>query len=134
MANEIPRHGEICWHEIMTPNAEAAKKFYGELFGWTNQNANMPGMEYYFLRAAGADKDFGGIMPMTGPMWQGVPPHWMMYVTVSDIDAAAKKVTELGGKVCVPPTDIPPGRFAVVNDPQGATFSLFQFKTDAPGK
>jgi hypothetical protein len=67
-------------------------------------------------------------MPMTGPEWRGVPPHWMVYVAVDDIDAAARKVVELGGKVCVPPTTIPVGRFAVVNDPQGATFSLFQGK------
>jgi predicted enzyme related to lactoylglutathione lyase len=127
MANEAqPAHGQICWNELMTPNAQGAEKFYGELFGWKAKATPMGDFTYHMLSAGG--KDFGGIMPMTGPMWQGVPPHWMMYVAVADVDAAAKKVVELGGKVCVPPTDIPVGRFAVVNDPQGATFSLFQFR------
>jgi hypothetical protein len=127
MADELRYgHGEICWHEVNTPDAEGAKKFYGELFGWTSQQVDMGGFPYHYLRAGA--KDFGGIMPMTGPEWQGVPPHWMMYVAVADIDAAARKVVELGGKVCVPPTAIPVGRFAVVSDPQGATFSLFQAK------
>ena len=65
---------------------------------------------------------------MVGPQWQGVPAHWMSYFTVDDVDAAAAKVKELGGNVCVPPTDIPVGRFAVVSDPAGATFSLFKGK------
>jgi predicted enzyme related to lactoylglutathione lyase len=120
------KHGEFCWFEVNTPDAEAARKFYGGLFGWKTQQMDMGGFPYHTLHLS--DKPIGGIMPMTGPEWQGVPPHWMLYVAVDDVDAAAKKVVELGGKVCVPPTTIPVGRFAVVNDPQGATFSLFQTK------
>jgi predicted enzyme related to lactoylglutathione lyase len=57
------------------------------------------------------------------------PPHWMSYIAVDDVDTSAAKVWELGGKVCVPPTDIPNvGRFCVVNDPTGATFSLITLK------
>jgi predicted enzyme related to lactoylglutathione lyase len=57
------------------------------------------------------------------------PPHWMTYIAVDDVDQSAAKVWELGGKVCVPPTDIPnTGRFCVVNDPSGATFSLITLK------
>jgi predicted enzyme related to lactoylglutathione lyase len=52
----------------------------------------------------------------------------MSYVAVADVDACARRVTELGGKVCVPPTDISVGRFAVVNDPGGATFSIITLK------
>jgi predicted enzyme related to lactoylglutathione lyase len=59
-----------------------------------------------------------------------VPPHWMVYFAVDDIDAAAARVEELGGRVAVPPTDTPAGRFAVVNDPQGAVFSIIRL---APG-
>jgi predicted enzyme related to lactoylglutathione lyase len=59
--------------------------------------------------------------------WGDVPPHWMVYISVEDCDAAAKKVAELGGQVCVPPTDLPEvGRFAVINDPTGATFSIIK--------
>jgi hypothetical protein len=130
MANEgSMKHGQICWNELMTPSAEGAQKFYSALFGWKSNPMPMGDFTYHML--SHDNRDFGGIMAMTGPMWQGVPPHWMMYVAVDDVDAAADNVTALGGKVCVPPTDIPVGRFAVVNDPQGATFSLFKMKQEA---
>ena len=67
------------------------------------------------------------MMPMRGEEWKGVPPHWMIYVSVADCDERAARIKQLGGNVCVPPTDIPNvGRFSVVNDPQGATFSIIQ--------
>jgi hypothetical protein len=71
----------------------------------------------------------GGIYK-TGPEYGGgAPPHWMAYVAVEDVDAKAAQVAELGGKVCVPPTDIPnTGRFCVINDPTGATISLITLK------
>ena len=57
--------------------------------------------------------------------WGELPSHWMIYFSVADCDAAAAKATELGGSVKVPPTDIPPvGRFSVIQDPQGAVFSI----------
>jgi predicted enzyme related to lactoylglutathione lyase len=60
-----------------------------------------------------------------GPEFGGAPSHWMAYVAVDDVDAKARRVEELGGKVCVPPTDIPnTGRFCVITDPTGATLSL----------
>jgi predicted enzyme related to lactoylglutathione lyase len=60
-----------------------------------------------------------------GPEFGGAPTHWMAYVAVDDVDAAAHRVVELGGSVCVPPTDIPTvGRFCVINDPTGGTLSL----------
>ncbi len=60
--------------------------------------------------------------------------HWMPYVAVNDVDAAAKKLQQLKGTVCVPPTDIPgTGRFAVVGDPQGAYFSLYKGLPESAG-
>ena len=120
------KSGDFCWHELMTPDAEAAKKFYGQLFGWKTNTVDMGGFKYTLLSNGGPD--IGGMMGMSGPEWTGVPPHWMLYVAVDDVDATCKKITDLGGKVCVPPTDISVGRFAVVNDPQGATFSVFKGK------
>ena len=69
----------------------------------------------------------GGMLPMRGAQWQGVPPHWTIYVTVADCDERAGHAVQLGGSVCVPPMDIPNvGRFSVVSDPQGATFNIIQ--------
>jgi hypothetical protein len=67
------------------------------------------------------------MMPMEGDMWPpDVPSHWMVYIAVEDCDAAAARVESLGGAVMVPPNDIPPGRMAVCNDPQGAVFSIIE--------
>ncbi len=73
-------------------------------------------------------KHVGGIFKMGAEFGQ-MPSHWMAYVAVEDVDAKAAQVAELGGKVCVPPTDIPnTGRFCVINDPTGATISLITLK------
>jgi uncharacterized protein len=120
------KHGMFCWLDVTTPDAAAAKKFYGELFGWRTKEEK-PGPHPYTMFTLDG-KEFGGLMPMTGPEWQGVPPHMMVYIAVDDINAAAAKVTQLGGKVCVPPTDIGVGWFSVVSDPTGVTFSLYQSK------
>jgi predicted enzyme related to lactoylglutathione lyase len=82
-------------------------------------------MTYTLFKQDG--KDVGGMLQMTAE-WAGVKPHWMAYVAVEDVDACAKKIPELGGKVCVPPTDISVGRFAVVEDPAGAVFSIITLK------
>ena len=57
---------------------------------------------------------------------RGIPSHWMVYFSVDDVDASAARVSELGGSISVPPTDISVGRFAVVGDPQGGTFTIFK--------
>lgn len=121
-----PKQGEPVWLEINTPDAEKAKAFYGGLFGWTFSGSDMGGFTYTMIHHQG--KGIGGIMPMVGDAWKGVPPHWMNYIAVDDVDASAKKAEELGGKICVPPTDLPVGRFAVITDPAGAAFSLWKSK------
>ena len=76
-------------------------------------------------------RSIGGLMQMTAE-WGEAPSHWMLYFAVTDAAASAAKVIDLGGTVCVPVTDIPGvGLFAVVNDPQGAVFSIIQLKAMA---
>ena len=119
----IPTHGAFCWNELSTTNVEAAKSFYTELLGWTLKESNVAGMTYNEI-VVGGGQHVGGIFQM-GAEFGSAPSHWMPYVAVEDVDASAKRVEELGGKVCVPPTDIPnTGRFCVINDPTGATLSL----------
>ena len=123
----MPKHGTFCWNELATTNLEACKSFYGELFGWKLERSNIPGMEYLEFGNEG-DCKLGGMHQM-GNEFGDAPPHWMSYIAVDNVDDSAAKVWELGGKVCVPPTDIPNvGRFCVVNDPTGATFSLITLK------
>lgn len=114
------------WSELNTRDTAAAHKFYTGLFGWeTLATDNPAGFSYTHWRVDGTD--IGGMMAMDANWPANVPPHWMIYATVANCDESAKKVAELGGRVCVPPTDIPEvGRFAVINDPQGAVFSIIQ--------
>jgi len=118
-------HGAFSWSELMTPDPKAATAFYGELFGWTVSTEKMPDGDYHLLKVG--ETSVGGMMgmpPGKGPM----PPMWGSYVTVDDVDATARRCTELGGKVLVPPTDIPSvGRFAMLQDPQGATISAITY-------
>ena len=122
--DRISPHGSFCWNELATTDAEAAKKFYSALLGWQFKDGSLGEARYSEIQVGG--ESVGGIYQM-GPEFGGAPPHWMAYVAVEDVDGAAARVEELGGKVCVPPTDIPAvGRFSVINDPAGATLSLIK--------
>jgi predicted enzyme related to lactoylglutathione lyase len=125
MAENKPAHGMFCWNELMTRDTEAAGKFYSELIGWKPADSGMPGMQYTLFKVG--DKDAGGMMAMPAEIPKEVPSHWMAYITVDDVDAAAKKVSELGGTVMHGPEDVPNvGRFCVIQDPTGAVVSLIK--------
>lgn len=118
-------HGAFGWSELMTTDAKAATEFYGGLFGWKIETMDMGTGPYHVLKVG--DKAVGGIMKWPAEAGQ-MPPMWGCYVTVDDVDATAKKCTSLGGKVVMPPTDIPTvGRFAVIQDKQGATLNIITY-------
>jgi predicted enzyme related to lactoylglutathione lyase len=107
---------------LATTDDAGAKKFYTELLGWQLKEGDVSPMAYTEIIVGEAH--VGGIYKMC-PEYGDAPSHWMPYVSVDDIDASVKRVEELGGKICVPPHDIPNvGRFSVITDPQGATLSL----------
>jgi hypothetical protein len=117
--------GAFSWNELMTPDPEAAGRFYAGLFGWTVKNLDM-GTGPYHVASVG-DTQVCGIMAMppdAGPM----PPAWGCYITVSDVEATVARCAGLGGKALVPPMDVPGvGRMAVLQDPQGAVFSVMAY-------
>ena len=118
--------GRVMWPELATPDAAGAVAFYKGLFGWkTKPDSGFDTAEY--IEWINGDTHFGGLLPMRGDKWAGVPPHWLIYITVADCNERAEKARSLAANVCVPPTDIPNvGRFSVLFDPQGAGFSLIQ--------
>jgi hypothetical protein len=119
--------GTFSWVDLATPDAAAAKAFYTHVFGWEAHDSPAgPDSVYTMLSLAG--KHVAGLYEMSAEQRaQGIPPHWLSYVTVDDIDAATEKVTALGGTVLAGPMDVmEAGRMAMVQDPTGATFALWQ--------
>ena len=124
--------GSLAWTQLNAKDPAAAKKFYPALFGWKVQDDEMPaamggGAYTTWLKS---DGPAGGMMPM--PKEAPAPSHWLPYFAVTDVDVAAGKASTLGALTYVPPTDIPGvGRFAVLADPQGATFAIVKFDKPA---
>ncbi len=127
MEEAMKQHGAFSWNELMTTDVAGAKAFYGELFGWSLRDEPMPEMVYTMAKVD--DKDVAGIMAIPDEA-KGMPATWGAYVTVDDVDKQVKRVESLGGKIMVPPQDIPDvGRFAVISDPQGAMLSIITYKS-----
>lgn len=123
--------GTFCWVELGTSDSAAAKKFYTELFGWTTQDSPMgPDMVYTMLKLDG--KDVGALYQLTADMTaQGIPPNWLSYVSVTSADDTAAKAKDAGATLMKEPFDVSTvGRMAVVQDPTGAVFALWQAGTN----
>ena len=121
-AELVNEHGALDWNELITPDVDSAAKFYEALFGWKAQTDDMGGgMTYTAFLLDG--RAIGGAMK---PPMDGIPPNWGVYFAVDDADAAVATARQGGAGVIVEPNDIPPGRMAVLTDPQGAVFSVLQ--------
>jgi uncharacterized protein len=120
--------GEVSWHELMTTDWAAAMKFYHEAFGWepSDQMDMGPAGKYQmFNRPHGM---IGGIMNKP-PEMANVPPNWMIYFRVPDVDTAAERIKANGGRILSGPMEVPGGdRVLSAADPQGAAFGLHQRK------
>lgn len=114
----MAQQGRFVWHDLFTSDVQAASAFYGAVAGWTFQ----PGGDGAWMIQSG-DEQIGRIAPLPQP---GIPPHWLGYVEVADVDAAGRRAAELGGRVHLPGTDVSNiGRFALLTDPQGAFFAVY---------
>lgn len=127
-AGRVNDPGCLTWDELQSRDPEAAIAFYGGLFDWDAERIEEDGrLVYVTLRNAGGSN--GGMMPM--PERQGdAPSAWLAYFTVPSSDAGVERVRELGGEVLAGPMNVGNGRIAVVRDPQGAAFALFEGETD----
>lgn len=112
----------FCWCELMTRDLAGAEQFYPALFGWTT--SEMPGGNGYTLWNLDG-RSVAGLVQMTDEMFPPeVPPNWGVCFAVEDADATVARASEFGANSLVAPTDIPVGRFAVMQDPQGAVFEV----------
>jgi predicted enzyme related to lactoylglutathione lyase len=119
--------GTFSWVELSTPDQNGAIAFYHALFGWDVNNQPMGPDELYSMFTI-RGKEVGAAFTMRNEERKAsVPPHWNMYVTVANVDAAATRAAELGAKVFAPPFDVmDAGRMAVLQDPTGAVFQVWQ--------
>jgi uncharacterized protein len=118
--------GVPCWVDTWQPDAAAAVGFYTQLFGWTaedSMSADSPAM-YFMCKLFGRD-----VAAVGGPPSEGAPPApaWRTYIWVDSANDTAAKVTDAGGSVVMEPFDsLVGGRIAVVADPEGALFGVWQ--------
>ncbi|MBS1889289.1 MAG: VOC family protein [Actinobacteria bacterium] len=122
-AEIVNEDGSFGWNELGTRDVPAAREFYGKVFGWTVEEQDMGEMGTYNLWKDG-EAIRGGMMDLTGMAPEETPPHWLVYFTVPDADAAAETTKAAGGQLLNGPIDIPPGRLAILQDPQGAFFAV----------
>lgn len=120
--------GAMCWNELATRNPETAMAFYSGLFGWVFSKTE--GMDYWSFTNNGRMN--GGVVKMTAE-WGEMPPHWMTYFTVADLDTAMTEAIILGGRVLNGPIESQGvGRFAVIHDPAGAVCTIIQLERPDP--
>ena len=112
----------MCWVELDCRDVPAARAFYGAVFGWTAVDRDYYASVYTNWKVG--DWSVAGMVAMDGRWPPTYPAHWLPYFWVADCDVSAARAAELGGRVHIPPTDIAPGRFAIVTDPSGARLAL----------
>jgi predicted enzyme related to lactoylglutathione lyase len=113
--------GALSWNELGSPDLDGSQSFYGGLFGWTFEAMGGADPPYLVIKTADGHNN-GGIRPPAPP---GTPPFWLVYFATSDIEASLAQAQELGGNALVGATDIGIAKIAVVQDPQGAVFALY---------
>ena len=113
--------GRFVWHELLTNDTAGAAAFYPKVVPWRTAPSSMPG---YTIWMAGQTQ-IGGLMTLPAEAGS-TPPHWLIYVGTPNVDSTCSQAQGLGARIVKPPGDIPNvGRFAVLSDPQGATFAVF---------
>ncbi|KTC84570.1 MULTISPECIES: VOC family protein [Legionella] len=122
-----PKQGEFCWNELATTNIKAAKDFYGKLLGWKFIEHEAGDMTYTMINAG--EHEFGGIWQIPTEQKDQIPPHWMGYILVDDIEQTLEKAKSLGATIKMPVTPVGDmGRFIVVVDPTGAHIAFWESK------
>lgn len=130
-AGLVNEPGSLSWTELNTRDTEAAKTFYGAVFGWGAQDNDLGDAGTYTEWKLGEDT-IGGMLNMTERgVPDAVPPHWQVYFAVEDTDATVDAAKQGGGGVMVEPIDIPVGRFAILTDPHGASFAVIALNEPA---
>lgn len=126
--SERPEVGAVGWFDLTVPEAEKIRDFYSAVTGWRSEPVDMGDYNDFSMTLPGSGQPIGGICHARGSN-AGLPPAWLVYITVDDVDASAKTCSDLGGEIVTAPRDMGSmGRFCVIQDPAGAVAALFAYK------
>ena len=121
-----PSHDSFIWYELMTTDQPAAEAFYRKVVGWTSSEVPMGGYSDYCMNQPSTGATVAGICHARGAN-EGIPPQWLIYITVPDVAAAAAAVRANGGTVIREPRSAGGmGTFCIIRDPAGAIAALYQ--------
>jgi len=126
MSSSDSKTGAIQWTDLTVKNAKKIRDFYRKVAGWTVTEVDMGGYDDYCMNAPGDGKAVAGVCHARGPNAK-LPPQWLIYITVDNLDKRAKRCAKLGGKIIVGPKAMGDyGRYCVIKDPSGAVAALFE--------
>jgi uncharacterized protein len=122
---DAPRFGSIIWADLTVPHAEQIRDFYAQVAGWTFTPVPMGDYRDFQMNAPATGESVAGICHARG-INAGLPPQWLVYISVEDIDQCVERCTKLGGLILVAPRPMGSyGTFCVIKDPAGAVAALF---------
>jgi len=125
MSDAKPDIGTITWTDLTVDDAGELRDFYSEVVGWQPSPVDMGGYSDFTMIAPGSGKPIAGICHARGGN-AGLPPQWLVYITVEDVDRSAARCVERGGEVIVGPKNMEGhGRYCVIRDPAGAVAALY---------
>ncbi len=116
--------GTIAWCDLTTSDADSVRDFYAHVTGWTPRAEAMEGYSDYSMLPPSGTDPVAGICHARGPN-ADIPPQWLIYILVEDVDVSAERCVARGGSVVAGPRPMAGGRFAVIRDPAGAVCALF---------
>lgn len=120
--------GQIVWTDLTVPDASGVKDFYTAVVGWSTSAVDMSGYEDFCMNVPGTDQTVAGICHARGVNAE-LPPVWLIYINVSNLDESLQQCRDLGGEVLQEPRQMGGGLMAVIRDPAGAVSALFQPET-----
>lgn len=120
-----PTVGQVGWFDLTVPDAERLRAFYEKVVGWTAEPIEMDGYSDYCMKPAGAEAPVSGICHARGTN-SALPPQWILYITVANLDESLRSCAAAGGQVIGPARDAGSGKFAVIRDPAGAVCALYE--------
>ena len=123
--SDSSKTGNIGWQDLTVADAKSVRDFYAQVVGWKFTAQSMGDYEDFNMIAPSDGETVAGICHARGAN-ADVPPAWLIYIIVDDVDASAAKCVELGGKIITGPRSTGGGRFAVIQDPAGAVCAIFK--------